>query len=820
MMGWSTLWSFTHDVRYGFRLMRKSPGFTVVAVLTIALGVGVNAGMFSIFNGAALRPLPLPEPGQLVSMYQIFHGHNNRGVHGSLSMFSYREYAEYRDQNSVLAGLVAYAPFISASLGGEHPRELNGQLASCNYFDVLRVRPQLGRGFVGAECSIPGANPVAVLSDSLWRTIYGADPAIVGRTIILNRALFTVIGIAPADFHGTEIIPADFWAPLTMQATLDPGMDLLANDDLSWLVLLGRLKPGVPVEQARADLGVIAARIAQRQPGRHITLSIERAALFSLPEARTVVLAAGTVIMAAVGLVLLIACANVANLLLARAARRPREIALRLAMGAGRGRLIRQLLTESLMISLLGGTLGSLLAFWSFQGMLRYLLAHLPHGVPRLAMNAAPDYRVLLYAFAMTLITGLVCGLAPALVSSRTDLVTALKDQSFVLSGRRVGLLRRVLVGSQVWVCVILLIAAGLLLRGLWYAQRVDPGFETENIARISFDLEANGYTPEKAAIFQRQLRERVAALPGVDATAQARISPLSGSRMESPFRIGESAGYNMAEFNYVSAGYLSLIGVPMVRGRDFSETEVRAGANVAIVTESTARRFWPGTDPIGKTIQQLDGPTLEIIGIAKDAQVSRLGESGLTYLYLPAGPKEQMRLALLAHSARSAGALSKAIIETAQALDSQLVIRVEQLEESLETWRGLSRIVVALSGTLAGLALILASLGVYGMVSYAVSGRTREIGIRMTLGASRESVLKLVLGQALRPVAVGAALGIGGAAAAAQILTSLLFGISPLDPLAYVVAPLSLLAVSLLAAYIPARRAARLNPMITLRYE
>ncbi|MGH9593477.1 MAG: ABC transporter permease, partial [Bryobacteraceae bacterium] len=393
----------------------------------------------------------------------------------------------------------AYAPFVDATLGGEKPRTIEGSLATCNYFDVLRVKPQLGRGFVESECTVPGSGAV-VLSDSLWRSAFGGDASLVGRTIQLNRTDFTVVGIAPPGFHGSEVIASDFWAPLTMQKTLVPGRELLANDNLSWLVMVGRLKPGITMEQARADLGVIAGRIATKVANRQITLSVERASVFSVPGMRSIVLAGGTIVLAAVGLVLLIACANVANLLLARAAGRRREMAVRLALGASRWRLGRQLLAESLLLAVAGGTLGTLFAFWTSGTLVKFVMGHLPANTPTLALDVTPDFKVLGYALAMTILTGIVCGLAPAMSAARTSLTAAIKEESSARSG--VGFLRRALVCGQVTVCMVLLLCAGLLIRGLIYSQTVNPGFETANVALATFDLQGNGYDDTKGTAF------------------------------------------------------------------------------------------------------------------------------------------------------------------------------------------------------------------------------------------------------------------------------------------------------------------------------
>jgi len=637
----------------------------------------------------------------------------------------------------------------------------------------------------------------------------------------LNRTAFTVIGIAPQGFGGTEPIPSAFWVPITMQAAMEPDRDFLGDANVSWLALLGRVRPGVSMGQVRADLSVIASRIDQQHPGRETTLAIRTATFLGRPEEHNFVIGAAAVILFGFGLVLLIACANVANLMLARATARQKEIAVRLSVGASRWRLIRQLLTESLMLALMGGALGSVLAFWSFEAISHFVISHLPHGFPPLALNLTPDLRVLGYALLLTLMTGVVFGLAPALQASRADLNTALKGMDGGLGGRAGGgLLRHSLVAAQVAVCMILLIAAGLLLRGLYFAQTVDPGFVMNGISVVSLDLRAQGYKEKPAAAFEQRLKEKVAALPGVDGVAEAAQTPLSDDHNVTNFSIpGKPDEYDI-ENDAISQGYFSMLGIPIVRGRDFTEEEVHAGAKVAIVTEATARKLWPGEDPIGKILREGKDTDLQIIGIARDALVSHLGENAKLYVYLPAGPKEQSELHLLIHGGGGFASVVAGVREAASGIDPDVMVDVTRLEDNMEVWRTPARIVAALAGSLGALGLLLASIGVYGVVSYAVSRRTREIGIRMTLGADGREVMGLLLRQSMRPVLVGGAIGIACCAGVSWVLSSILFGISAHDPIAFVFVPAFLLAVAVLASYVPARRATKVNPIVALRYE
>jgi macrolide transport system ATP-binding/permease protein len=786
-------------------------------------GVGINVGIFSVLNGIALRLLPVPRAEEIVSVDQIFHfhGQGNRFVHDNGGYFSYSEYREYRDHNDVFSGLVAYDPYIEATLANGNVRQILGTAASCNYFDVLTEHPAHGRGFVSSDCASPGGSAVAVVSDELWRGQFAADPSLIGKKIVLNRTPYTVIGIARPGFTGTEPIPSAFWVPVTMQQALEPGENRLANDNMSWLAMLGRIHPGVSLERVRADLGVIAARIDRLHPGRTTSLAIHTATFFSSPEERQYLIPVASVILAAFALVLLIACANVTNLLLARASVRQREIALRLSLGANRWRLVRQLLTESLLLSLAGGALGTLIAFWSFSRIVRFVLDHLPQDVPPIAVNVAPDMRVLGYALLLTVFTGIVFGMVPALRNSRLDLNSSMKgDGTASGSGKRSGrFLLNTLVGSQVAVCMVLLLAAGLLLRGLYYAQTVDPGFEIKGVATTFLDLGRQGYDKAHATQFMTRFRERLRGLPGVMEVAQAECAPLSHDFSVDHFTVPGHADKVAIEYNHVSPDYFSLIGIPIVRGRSFTSEEKHDAPGI-IVTESTARRLWPGQDPLGKALRESLGREHVVIGVAKDAQVAHLGQLDTSYLYFPAGPEDDSRSYVLVRYATGFSDVAKGIRDVARSIDPNVSIDVTRLEDYLEVWRAPSRIVAGLSGTLGALALLLCLIGVYGMVSYSVSRSVREIGIRMALGANRRNVMSHVLWQAMRPVFIGGAVGMVLCGAVSGVLSSMMFGLGTHDPIAFVSVPLFLLAVATVATLIPARRATQVDPMVALRCE
>ncbi len=812
------------DVRYALRTFRLSPGFTAAAVVAIAVGVGINTGLFSVLNGLALRDMPAPAAHELVTVHQVFEGGTSRQVHGTHTMFSAAEYQRYRDSKT-LQGIMGYSLPEPATLGGDQPREINGSLVTCNYFDVLQRQPVLGRSFADGACETPGSSQEVVLGHDLWLSAFAADPTIVGRTVMLNRNAFTVAGVAPEGFAGVEFMKASFFVPIAAQKLLTPYRDYFGDPYTSWLTLVGRRAPGANLDRVRVELGVIAGQIDQQDPGRRTSLVIDRASPLSFPEIRPVAFGVAGVVMTGFGLVLLIACANVANLLLARAAARSREIALRLSLGATRRRLVQQLMTESVLIAAAGGLLGSLLAFWSFQGIVAFVLSSLPAAVPVLQIDPQPDFTVFAYAVAITFATGIVFGLVPALHASNPQLYATLKhDSAAAGTGRRRGRLRGILVGAQVAMCLVLTISASLLLRGLYAAQTVEPGFEYHDVAVASFDLRGSGYDPERATLFNRQLAARLAAVPGVSEVAQVGDTPLSPGRSAFELRLpGEDEPFSI-QVNNASPGYFSLVGLPVIRGREFSVADLADTSTSIMVTEATARRLWPGQEPLGKTFL-LDIPsgeriTLEVIGVVKDAYIKTIGKIDDDYVYLPAAPRVQAEMQTLVKTRGDLSATMIAMRETARALDPALVARVTPLEDNLEFWRTWSGLVASLSGALGALSLVLASIGVYALVSYSVNLRIRELGIRIALGASAGQVLALVLKQNGRPVMIGAAIGVLACTLVARLIAGLLFGVSTLDPAAVGGATAVVLGFAVVAAVVPARRAMRVDPMNTLRYE
>ncbi len=558
---------------------------------------------------------------------------------------------------------------------------------------------------------------------------------------------------------------------------------------------------------------LVASRIDRQQSGRTTSLIVEPAAVLSLPPARRTVLRGASIVMAAFGLVLLIAASNVANILLARAAARTREIAIRLSVGATRGRIIQQLLTESAIIALVGAVCGSLLFSWLFRAGIPWLLASIP-GADALRIDTTPDRTVFWFALGLTAMTALAFGLVPALQASTGDVHAAMKQDAEGSSGGR-GWIRGTLVGAQIALCTMLLIPAGLLSRALYAAHTFNPGFDHRNVAVVSIDLGGPRYEKGNAAIFHEQWLERVRALPGVESIALARRSPLSPGRSQTTFRVASESEGHVVDVNAVSPDFFPVLGIPIVRGRVFTDGEIDA----ALVTESTARRYWPGQDAIGRTIT-MDGGRRQIVGIVRDAQVSQAQDALSSYMYLPARRGTQRGISVLARTRADFDGFAAAVRAETSRMDSGLVVRVQPLSDNVGLLQTLSQITAGVAGTVSLLALGLAAIGVYGVVAYVVNRRRREVGVRMALGAGEGDVQRLILRQTLRPVAIGMAIGVGVAAATARLLHSVLFGVSPYDPLAFIVAPLLVLGIAAAAAFVPTRRAMRVNPMSILRAE
>lgn len=809
------------DLQYATRTLKAQPGFVVISVITIALGIGINGSVFSILNSLLLRPLPTPESGPLVSMYQQLRGVDKRGYISGKYRFSLPEYKAYRNGNRVFTGLVAYHPELGA-LVNDDAQETQGQAVSCNYFNVLQPAMALGRGFAEAECTGGDASNLVVLSDAFWRREFAADTAIVGRTIHMNRVPVTVIGVAAPGFAGTDMVQASFWAPLPMMKIFSGAMkdvDFTSND-VSWLELVGRRRDGVSMSEVQANLAVIAKAIDHQEPKRSTVLTTSEATLLGAPNKRQAVMGAGAVLLIAVGMVLLIACANLANLMLARAIARGKEIAMRLALGASRIRVVRQLVTEALLVAAVGGVLGAVIACWSGVVLFQFVLGHLPPGAPPIQLAIHADWRVVGYALLLTMLTGVAFGLMPALRATRPDLNTLLKREGAGLTvGTQKSAGRGVLVAGQVALCMVLLLASGLLVRALLRAQTVDPGFTMRDVAVLNYDLGRVGYSNAQARAFNASLVERLRAVPGADGVVTALGSPLGERHFISVFKAGNQPE-QVSSYLEVSPGFFSLLNLPLLRGRDFSQAEVARGAKLMILSESMARVLWPGEDPVGKVVEYGPEKTKwEVIGVARDAEVGELGASDRKFVYMPPDPADELMIQVVMVGYKGDyGALSNALSATAKSLDPALKLNVSKLEDNLGPYQTISRLTAGAAGILGFAALGLAMIGLYGTVSYGVSRRTREIGLRLALGARSGNVLSLLLRQAMRPVAIGAALGVILCAAVSRILAGLLFGVSPHDVVTFTAVPALLIAIALLAAWFPARKALDVDPAVTLR--
>ena len=800
-----------NDIRYALRTLRRHPGFAVAAIVPIALGIGINTAVFSMLNSVAWRSLPVPDSDALVSIYQEVRGGPRRMFFGARTLLSIPEYRAYRDEARTLSGVMAYSRRWTVTLGRESPQEISGILVTCNYFDVLRLSPTVGTGFTTANCGSSHAPPAVVLSHALWTGAFGGDPHILREPIVLNGREVMVVGVAPVGFGGVDMAKEAFFAPTWMASVFRPEQNFHENANVSWLTLVGRRRSDAELAQVRAELGLVAQRIDRQQSGRTTRLIVEPAAALSLPGSRRAILRGAGMVLAAFGLVLLIAAANVANMLLARAATRGREIAIRVSVGATRGRVIQQLLSESAVIALAGAVCGSLFFMWSFQALIPWLLSSFPVA-EAMSIDAAPDRSVLWFALGLTAITALVFGLAPALQASASDVHAVMKQDDAGARGGR-GWLRGTLIGAQIALCTMLLIPAGLLSRALYAAHTFDAGFDHHNVAVVSIDLRGPRYENGNAAIFHEQWRERVGALPGVKSVARASRIPLSPGRSLTTVRIGDEPEEHVLEVNAVSPDFFSLLDIPIVRGRAFADGEL----DVALVPESTARRYWPGEDAVGRAII-MDGRRRHIVGIVRDARVSQAQDAVSSYVYLPAMGGAQRDISVLVRTRVAFDGFASAVRSQTSRMDGSLVVDVQPLSANLGMLQTLSQIAASVAGLLSLLAVGLAAIGVYGVVAYVVSRRRREVGVRMALGASARDVQRLILRQTLRPVAVGMSIGIAVAAAIVRLLQSVLFGVSPYDPVTFVGAPMLMLVIAAAAAFLPTRRAMQANPMAVLR--
>jgi predicted permease len=823
------------DLGYALRVLAKNPGFTVVVVLTLGLGIGANTAIFSLMDQVLLRALPVRNPHELV---QLDGPGAFRGMTVNDHTFSYPMYRDLRDGNQVFSGVLARFPASVTVSWRDQSERVAADLVSGNYFEVLGVRPALGRTFTAEDDRRAGEHLVVILSHGFWTRRFGADPEVLNQAVLVNGRAMTVVGVAPPGFHGIEVGRSpEVMVPLAMKAQVTPTWDERENRLARWVNVMARLKPGVSAEQADAGINVLYHQILERELPLFTNASAYFRARFL---AKRLALLPGfrgqsylreefstplVVLMGMVGLILLIACANVANLLIARAAARQKEIAVRLTLGAGRGRIVRQLAVESLVLAALGGAAGLLLASW-LTGL---LLRALPFQGAARTFSADPDLRVALFTLAVAAFTGLLFGLAPAVQATRPDLIATLKHEAGTVVGAAPQVrFRKGLVVAQVSLSLLLLIGAGLFARSLANLRRLDPGFQVGGLLTFSLEPSLSGYTPERASALIDQIRERLAGLPGARAATLAENATMAGSDTNSTMKVD---GYTPQEgedmnshTNAVGAGYFSTMGIPLLAGREFDPRDAKGAAKVAVVNEVAAQRFFKGTSPLGRRIGlgRTGVADMEVVGVVKDGKFGSLREDPLRFVYFPYAQQGHMsEVTFYVRTASEPESLTEPARRVVRELDTALPIydlktMRAQVDESLFV----DRMVAALSAAFGLLATALAAIGLYGVMSYTVARRTREIGIRLALGAQRAAILRLVLHEVAAMALVGIAVGLPLAWALGRLLRSQLFGLSPADPLTMAGACLVLATVAIVSGYLPAARAARVDPLVALRYE
>jgi putative ABC transport system permease protein len=802
------------DIRYGIRMLAKNPGFTAIAVLTLALGIGANTAIFSVVNAELLRPLPFCEPSQLVRVASA-----NARVHTVSGSVSYPDFADWRSQNHVFQNMAAYVDSSFALTGIEQPAHLAAATVSASMFDLLGVSPELGRGF-SPEDDEPHHH-VVVLSHRLWKERFGGDPQIIGRVITLDNSAYTVVGVMPASFQyllqrETPALWSSF-SPLRESTTDSPSMS--DQRDAHFLRAIARMKPGVTLAEAQANMDVIAASLAKQYPdtnkyfGVHVVSEQEeltqsiRPALF--------------VMMVAVGLVLLIACVNVANLLLARATSRTREIAIRLALGAGRQRVVRQLLTESFLLALMAGALGLLLALWGSAALVRFS----PANLPRIA-EIQMDGWVLAFTMGLSLATGMLFGLAPALQVSHANIVDALKEGALSsTAGRGRHALRSSLVIVQMAMALVLLVASGLLIRSLVHLQN------PHNVMTSNVDLPDAKYTDAKKAQYFKDLMPQLNALPGVQSAAGIYPLPMGGDEIRTSFQVD---GHPVAKseephtsLRDITPDYFATMRIPILQGRDFRAQDEIASTPVVIINEALAHQAFPGENPIGKHImpevgQGASEPVMrEVVGVVGNVKFRDLSDEWAPESYVPSAQISFGSLTLVVRTSQNAHSLAKPIAETVRSLDKDLpAYAPKTVEEYLNGTIAQPRFNTYLLGIFAAWAMLLTAVGLYGLIAYSVAQRTHELGIRMALGGQPRDMLRLIVGQGLRLAIFGVGIGLAAAFVLTHFLSSMLFGVSTADPISYLAVVTLLLVVVIVACYVPARRAMRVDPMVALRYE
>ncbi|HEX2095286.1 MAG TPA: ABC transporter permease [Longimicrobiaceae bacterium] len=799
------------DFRYALRSLLKSPGFTAVAVLALALGIGGNTAVFSIIHTLLYRPLPFPDADRLVVVWD-----NNVREGQEFSEVAPGHVRALRERGRSFQGVAAYDYAGFTLTGAGEPEQVEGHVVDAGFFPMLGVRPALGRGFLPGE-DRPAAAPVVVLGHELWRRRFAEDPRVVGRTILLDGVATTVVGVLPADFRFPGA--GDVWTPLALS---DSAWQLRGEH---FLRVIGKLRPGVSVDDARAEADALSRELERSHPetnrGWRMSVQPLNEGLFQGPIVPIMV-----VLLGAVGFVLLIACADVANLLLARAATREREVAVRLAMGAGRARLVRQLLTESLLLALLGGAAGVVLAVWGLDALGAMIPATLLRYVPQMA-HLGIDGAVLGYTLLLSFGTGILFGLVPALQASRPDLASTLKEGDRGSAGVRRGRLRSTLVVSEVALALVLVTATGLMVKSFLRQLSANPGFRPERSLVFWLNLpEARYREGERIVAFQDALVERLRSLPGVESVGTVDPLPLTGEGRERRFTVEgrpvlTPADTPWANLRVASPGYFQAIGIPLLRGRGFTDADREGAPGVALVSQAMAEQFWPGEDPVGKRVVVQGGRPREVVGVVGDVADWRAGNRSPAFLYIPYTQAASPRIGVVVRTRNDALTAAAAVRRAVFTLDpEQPVHALRSMDEVLSEALIAQRINAVMLSVLAGIALLLAVVGVYGVVAYSVARRTHEIGVRVALGASTGDVLRLVVGQGMRPVLLGVALGVLGALAVSRLLSAILWGVSATDPATLAGVPALLAGVAVLACWLPARRAARVDPMVALRSE
>jgi putative ABC transport system permease protein len=799
--------TFVQDIRYGLRSLLKKPGFTLTAVIALALGIGANTAIFSVINGVLLRSLAYRDADKIVMVWE--HSFQRGRTQNSVSPANF---LDWQRRNASFQQIAAsWDTRVNLTSGGE-PAELLVQRVSADFFQVLGVSPQAGRWFV-AEDDKPGANPAVILSHDLWQSRFGGNPAIVGQSVTMSGRSLTVVGVMPAGFYflNTQI---QAWIPLA----LDPANDWRKQG--RYLRSVARLKSGVTIQQAQAELDGIAKQLESEYSDYNKGWGVNLVPIHEqiVGDIRPVLL----VLLAAVAFVLLIACANVANLLLSRAAARQKELALRAALGAGRMRLARQMLTESVLLALMGGVLGVFLAYWGLQ----LLVALAPDNIPRLR-EITIDPRVLGFTFAVSLLTGLIFGLVPALQSSRPDLNDALKEGARGSSGGN-RVVRNLFVVTEMALALILLVGAGLMLRSFSQLHQVKTGFDTENVLTLRVQLPIAKYRePQQRAEFFKRAQERLAALPGVKSVGAISYLPLTGLASSTVFNLASQPELPpnespATEVRIITPGYFSAMGIPLVKGRTFDDRDA-ADSRVLIINETMARKFFPGQDPIGQRLIVNWEPKVadEIVGVVGDVKETALAEEANPAIYWPHPREPYQFMNFVLRAAIDPAHLSAAATKEIHALDpDQPVSDIRSLDQVVAKSIARPRFNALLLAIFAGVALVLASVGIYGVMNYSATQRTHEVGIRMALGATRADIMKLVVGNGMMLTVIGIGIGVAASLVLTRVMASLLFGVTATDIPTFLSVSVVLAGVALVANYIPARRATRVNPVIALRYE